>query len=311
MDPLSATLGGLRFSSAVYCRLHGGSPWGLSVPRVSGASFHILLAGRCSVSSAVGDFELEAGDIALVISGAAQVLGDGSPSEPTPLQDLVERMDETTGVEASLGPPPVRTDIICGAFDFDRRLFDPMLRFLPDVLRLRPGDYRQGLLRSVLTGVEAELDAPRSATQLVLSRLGDILFVEMIRTAVERGKISPDRASWVRALRVPEVLRVLESIHDDVGRKWSVNELAALAGHSRSAFTSRFREVVGMSAQEYLTHWRMIHAATMLRETAESLPAIAGAVGYASEAAFSKAFKATVGVPPGRYRSAASRLDPA
>ena len=302
MDVLGTVLRALRFSSAVFCRLTGGTPWGLSVPEVGGASFHIVLDGRCHVRSAVGDFELAAGDVGLVISGAPQVLSDAPDREATPLHELVQRMGDTGGITASLGPPPTSTVIVCGAFRFDRRVFDPLLAFVPPVLRLRPGDYEERLLGSILAGAAAELSRPRPASDLVLSRLGDLLFIEILRTAVDKGIVSRDRASWVRALRHPELLRVLDAVHGDLARKWSIDDLADRAHLSRSAFTARFREVVGMAPLQYLTHWRMAHAAGLLEDTTLPLAEIAASAGYTSEVAFAKAFKATIGVPPGRYR---------
>ena len=74
---------------------------------------------------------------------------------------------------------------------------------------------------------------------------------------------------------------------------------------SRSGFSARFTNLVGESALRYLTHWRMQLARTQLLETSEPLSAIAGSVGYQSEAAFSRAFKRVFGVPPGRVRHSA------
>ena len=53
---------------------------------------------------------------------------------------------------------------------------------------------------------------------------------------------------------------------------------------------------------QYLTRWRMQLAATLLRGRGASVFEAASEVGYASEAAFSRAFKKVVGVSPAAWR---------
>ncbi len=54
---------------------------------------------------------------------------------------------------------------------------------------------------------------------------------------------------------------------------------------------------------QYLTNWRIQLAASQLRSGVESVAVIANRVGYDSEAAFSRAFKKAVGVPPSQWRA--------
>ena len=54
----------------------------------------------------------------------------------------------------------------------------------------------------------------------------------------------------------------------------------------------------------YLTDWRLELGADLLRSTSRSVLAIAGEVGYESEAAFNRAFKRRFSLPPARYRKA-------
>jgi transcriptional regulator GlxA family with amidase domain len=92
-------------------------------------------------------------------------------------------------------------------------------------------------------------------------------------------------------------------MHAEPGRAWTVPELARAASMSRSAFAARFRELVGETPLEHLTQWRMVRAASMMRENRTmKLAAIASAVGYDSESSFGKVFRRAMGVSPGRYR---------
>jgi AraC-like DNA-binding protein len=73
---------------------------------------------------------------------------------------------------------------------------------------------------------------------------------------------------------------------------------------SRSAFAARFTRLVGEPPLHYVARWRMQKAKSLLREGRATIGEVAEAVGYESEAAFSKAFKRSVGTAPGAYRRA-------
>ena len=94
----------------------------------------------------------------------------------------------------------------------------------------------------------------------------------------------------------------LQAIHGDVGRPWTVAELAAEAGLSRAALARRFGALIGRPPPAYLTWWRMT-VAGLLREGNAPLAALARRVGYGSEYAFAHAFKRVPGVAPGAYRT--------
>jgi AraC-like DNA-binding protein len=77
---------------------------------------------------------------------------------------------------------------------------------------------------------------------------------------------------------------------------------------SRSGFAARFTQLVGEPAMHYVARWKMRAAEMWLKEASASVGELAGRLGYDSEAAFSRAFKRFIGVPPGSVRRA-SRAD--
>jgi AraC-like DNA-binding protein len=91
-------------------------------------------------------------------------------------------------------------------------------------------------------------------------------------------------------------------VHRNPSRPWSVASLAGEAAMSRSAFAARFTQLVGEPAMRYVTRWRMHVALAWLKEGDLALAEIAARLGYESEAAFSRAFKRIIGVPPGAVR---------
>jgi transcriptional regulator GlxA family with amidase domain len=95
-------------------------------------------------------------------------------------------------------------------------------------------------------------------------------------------------------------------MHADPAAPWSNDRLAAEAGVSRPTLARRFTTLVGRPPMAYLTWWRVILAATLLRDTRETLATIAGRVGYGSPYALSHAFEREFGITPGRYRAQAA-----
>ncbi|WP_260433747.1 helix-turn-helix transcriptional regulator [Burkholderia sp. Bp8998] len=98
----------------------------------------------------------------------------------------------------------------------------------------------------------------------------------------------------------------MSAIHADPGRAWTVNDLAELSNLSRSAFADRFQRVVGQAPLSYLTTWRLDRAAELLRYSRAPVSDIANRVGYTSEAAFSRAFRARYEMSPMQWRRANS-----
>src|SRR5262249_57392575 len=96
--------------------------------------------------------------------------------------------------------------------------------------------------------------------------------------------------------------RALAALHRSPARAWTLQSLARAVGLSRSALAERFTQFVGRPPMQYLTNWRMQLAANQLLSGTESIATIAERVGYESEAAFSRAFKKAVGVPPSEWR---------
>ncbi len=136
----------------------------------------------------------------------------------------------------------------------------------------------------------------------MIGRLLDILFVQAIREwAVER----PTNLGWMSGLGDPNIGRSLSAIHEDPARGWTVDALASIAGMSRSAFAQRFSSIVGATPLRYVTTWRLNVAADHLRSGTAKIGEIASMVGYGSEAALARAFKAEFGQTPGAFRRTA------
>jgi transcriptional regulator GlxA family with amidase domain len=145
---------------------------------------------------------------------------------------------------------------------------------------------------------EASSDAPGSGA--MLSKLSEALIVETLRRYVSG---LPDQATgWLAGARDPVVGRSLALLHRRAHHPWTIAELAAAAGTSRSALVARFTRYLSDPPMAYLTGWRLRLAAQALVSSSKGVADIGAAVGYESEAAFNRAFKRAFGAPPARYR---------
>jgi AraC-like DNA-binding protein len=172
---------------------------------------------------------------------------------------------------------------------------------LPRVLRASDREGAPGgWLSRLMEVAEAEARSPRPGGEAVLGRLSELMFVEIVRRHLET--LSPNRTGWLAGLRDPHVGRALAALHARPGEPWTIDALGHEAGLSRSALAERFTALVGEPPIQYLGRWRMQVASGLLATTHDGIAAIGGRVGYASEAAFNRAFKKLVGVPPATWR---------
>ena len=126
------------------------------------------------------------------------------------------------------------------------------------------------------------------------------MFVDAIRRHVEQ--LQPDTTGWLAGLRDRYVGRALALLHERPAAPWTIEDLSSQVGLSRSALHERFAELVGQPPMQYLAQWRMQVASRLLLESTMNVASIALETGYDSEAAFSRAFKRLVGVPPATWR---------
>jgi len=130
--------------------------------------------------------------------------------------------------------------------------------------------------------------------------MSEMLFVEVLRRHID--SLPPEQTGWLAGMRDPGVGRALALLHDRPAEPWTLEKLSEEAGLSRSSLHERFVHFIGQPPMQYLARWRMQVASGLLRDTSAKLVEISLAVGYESEAAFSRAFKREVGVSPGAWR---------
>lgn len=308
-DPLGETLHLLCLTGTLYCRSELTAPWGVDLPPLEGCMMlHVITSGGCWLEIQQDEPRwLPQGSIALVPHGVGHVLRSDRQASLRPLFDIpVEQVSERYEIMRYGGGGDF-TQAICVVVRFDHVAAQQLVALLPNVIQLNPWkDDGSAWLQDSLRFISREAAQLRPGGETVITRLADILVIQMVRAWIDT---SPDsQQGWLAALRDPQVGRALAVIHRIPQRAWSVAELAHDVGMSRSAFSAKFTRLVGDSVMRYLTRWRLQLARTYLRDTSDSLARIAERIGYESEAAFCRAFKRMFGVPPGNVRHSRSVL---
>ncbi|MEV4439598.1 AraC family transcriptional regulator [Streptomyces sp. NPDC049577] len=305
MDILTEALGSMRTGQPRSVRTHGRAPWGLRLPKVAGAGFHVVLHGTCWLipledAPHLAPIALGPGDVVFLRNGRGHILADhpGTPAEE-------ERPDQFSPGSplgtVTIGGDGPSTRLLCGNYHLDQARPHPLVRQLPEVVHLATRHGRHPELSAAVQLLRSELENPRSGSAGIVPALIDSLLLYILRAWLEEQPPAAARG-WAAALGDSAVAPALAAIHEDPAAQWTVESLAARAGLSRAAFARRFTALVGEPPMAYLTRWRMTTAAKLLRESAAPLITVAARTGYGSEYAFAKAFKREYGEAPGRYR---------
>lgn len=301
MDALTDVLNLLELKGWLSSRRELVPPWRYDFAPSPDSMFHILRSGRAflQVEGEPRPIPLEDGDVVLFPTGQAHSLYDhpGSPlTRRVQLDYSPQRGHQVVNYEGQ-GNPLL---LLCGAFHFDYPNNFPLLHRLPRLIHIRGTQGRMDPgFADILHMLARESASQQPAAEVMLRRLTELLFIQAVRLWVAQEASAP--AGWAGALQDPSISTALGLIHQSPGSHWTVKDLAEASALSRSAFSARFTELVGEPPLTYLTRWRMLRAARLLKNEVR-METIAEQLGYESEAAFRKAFKREMGIPPAQYR---------
>ncbi len=218
--------------------------------------FHIMVEGSCWMKMDGQQYFLAAGDVLAFPFGTGHQLGAGAGGRLiTPVKDLPPKPWREIPI-LRYGDGRQRVRLLCGYLQCDALRFRPLQNALPKLLHVRTrGANDADWLRATIAQIVAEVDRPRTGGLSMLERLTEITFIELLRHQIDASK--KDSGGWLAALADPSLGRCLVLIHDNPRRDWSVQDLAAAAGLSRSTLATRFETVLDTSPMRYLRDWRL------------------------------------------------------
>lgn len=296
-DFLSQILGLIRLGAVRVFAAELEAPWALSFA-AGAACLHLVETGEALVTAADGRKALvRAGDLMLLPQESAHVMSAGDAAQ-TPLAVALAR--HQTGGRLHLPGEGETTRLVIATFRFQGDNLSSMLAVLPPFIHIPAGSAGSDWLADLARVLLAETREARAGVAVLAERLIDALVIQAMRLWVRSA--TPEDRSWLGALADPRIARVLKAIHDAPFHIRSVGELAHLAGMSRSSFAERFALLIGAPPLHYQTRWRLLLAYHMLQRSDARVSEIGRQIGYESEAAFSRAYKAQFGHPPAMTR---------
>jgi AraC-like DNA-binding protein len=313
-DALSDVLRTVRLTGAVFFDVDASSPWVAEAPPgrvlapyiMPGAQhlieYHVVTRGSCW-GGLIDEppRQLKAGDVIVFPHGDAHVMSSApGMREPFDMNTMPRSPHPPLPIKIRQGGGgPDGSRVICGFLGCDARPFNPLLATLPRVLHVSE-ESGEGWLSHFIRFAMHEASHENAGGECMLARMSELMFVEVVRRYLK--SLPPEQTGWLAGLRDRHVGRALSLLHERTAHPWTLDELAREAGTSRSVLAERFQHFVGQPPMHYLTHWRMQVAAGLLTRGTANVVGVAAEVGYDSEAAFSRAFKKFVGVPPATWR---------
>lgn len=271
-------------------------PWCVVVPKSSLTFFYVVLSGRCWLEADGLDapVAMDAGDLVTLVAGDRHVWRD---APDTPVDTCLAGFDAVPVSDGAAGA----TRLLVLSAPRDSNAFVSVYPALVVI----PRTERESLarLRPLIRLVRLEHAADRPGKQAVLKRLAELIVIELVRFALPR--LTANGRNWLGGLSDRHIGGAIRLMHEQMGRDWSLKELASEVGLSRAVFVERFSRLVGEPPHRYLRRVRMHHAAQALDKADTAIIEIAETVGYRSESAFNKAFAKEMGITPGRYRTLA------
>ena len=313
MDALSQTLRVVHLVGAIFINAKFTAPWCYRSQRADSVApllepgaervviFHLITEGECYV-------EMEGEPPLHLIAGDAVIFPQGDPhlmtSQPGLPPAKGSRLDAVLSRRPRLltyGGGGATTRLLCGYLACEAKLARMLLAGLPPVVRVNVRGSNAGVwLEASVRYALAEARSPRPGGEGVLAKLSEVLFIETLRLYINEQSVG--RTGWLAGMGDRIVSAALNHLHERPAHAWTLEELARVAGTSRSVLAERFQHMVGTSPMQYLTQWRMVLAANLLTRSNAPLARIAEDIGYQTDTAFSRAFRREYGEPPAAWR---------
>ena len=299
MDLLSDILESIRLKAVIYPKIVlTEKSWGIEISQDNSSQFWRLLKGTCYLRvKGETAIKMKEGEIFFIPHGASHQIS-GNPKNA-----CVSTAEY--GKALRIGTPLFKgsdeeTVLMGGHFEINPSFKHSFIHSLPKLMHITKMQSELCFwLNNVAVFLNEEISNEKAGSKVILGRLADIIFILIIRAFVDQENIEQ---GFLMALKDERISSSLKSMHEFPEKEWTIEQLATKAGMSRSLYCKEFKKSVGETPMSYLTNWRIIKSKEFLLAAKENISEVAAKVGYQSEAAFNRLFKAKVGVTPAIYR---------
>lgn len=294
-QPINDFLRHIHLGAEVYYVGQLCDAWHLATPGGDAMTFHLVCHGDAWIHlpNEPRPIPMHAGDIALFAHDAAHAISG--------IQHIAANQPSSMGTQVAFDEHAPGTGLLCGHLKLPSHIRRLLLASFPDFMLIHPEQSPVGKqMRSLIGLMSEETRLNDLGVTAVLDRLSDTLFLYVIRHALH---LEPKLSPLLAALSDEHLHHAVSAFLDNPAEVWTVERMAKLACQSRSTFTERFTQLIKMPPMEFVATWRMQLAVGMLADEHAHMLDVALRCGYESEAAFRKAFKRIIGIPPGKARN--------
>lgn len=298
MDPLSELLALLQPRSYITAGFDAGGSWALVLDDLAGRiKCYAVMKGECwlSIEKIAAPIRLKAGDCFVLPTGCRALIASDLGAEP---KLASETLDPNRSGEVVTYNGGGDVFLVGSRFEVEGRHAEVMLQTLPPLIRVEASNDR-AKLRLYIDLMMDELRGGRPGAFQMAQNLSHMMLAQTLRLYIEG--LPEGEVGWLAALADPKLGPCLKAMHSAPAHSWTVEELARIAGMSRTSFAQQFRDRVGETPISYLTRWRMMSAAAKLVRGQDTITQISMSLGYSSDQAFNTAFKRVTGQSPRLY----------
>jgi AraC-like DNA-binding protein len=306
MDLLTDIVRLMRPQTVQWRTVDAGGRWGMRVPYRETPRFCLVVIGHCWFVPDTGEPRLLRQGDYFLLAGKTRYCLTSDPEVMPKLDALRRRARNEDYLRWDDTRPGTPMRLIGGHFQTDPEHAELLDALLPQHIDVRASDQEASRLSRVLELIGEEAVCEQPGRDLVMSRLVEIMLVEVLRRPLLQ--IDAQRTGWLSGMADPQIAAALQRMHADVAQHWTVKTLAKHVGMSRAVFARRFAERMGVAPATYLSNWRIALAKDALVNSERSISDIALSIGYLSDSAFCTAFARIVGKPPASYRKMSKAL---
>jgi AraC-like DNA-binding protein len=286
----------LRFRGSIFFHSNLAAPWGMSLSQIKKPRFHVSIEGSFYIGSDNGTLNVKPMDIVMVPDGDMHWIADQTNRE------LVA--SEKAGDACALGMPlfqqgDITNKIMCGLVEYDEAINHPILSVLPPLIHLSNIQSNDNIWMTI-TLIDAEINRTNNKKTNIIDRLTEVLFIQLLNKFVNENKYL---TGFLAALNEPRLKKILQLIHQNPEKKWTLDMISDEVGMSRATLQRKFKTGVGIAPMAYIRNWRMAKAYQLLKYSNLSLTGIADAIGFSDVGSFRNGFQAHYGYTPSKLRS--------
>jgi AraC-like DNA-binding protein len=294
-DVLDDVINTLRFRGSIFFHSSLAAPWGMSLSPMSTPRFHIALEGSFYIGTENDQASVNAMDIVMLPGGGMHWIADQLHRELVPSEDA--------GEACELGIPlfqkgDITNRVMCGLVHYDDIISHPIISALPSIFHLSNIQADDSIWVTVKL-IDAEITRTGRNNNTIIDRLTEILFIQLLNNYASENE---NLTGFFGALNEPRIGNILQLIHRNPEKKWTLDMLGEEAGMSRATLQRKFKAGLGVSPMTYLSRWRMAKAYQLLKRSSQSLDAIAEVTGFADARTLRTAFQRHYGFTPSALR---------